>query len=139
MLFRSTDSDSPPQAAASTYAPPRTIAPQVTSQTEAQTQQQVNEKVKDEVKEWRLLIFRDFTICTIAAIKNGEMENEAEKTSMNEKYEAYCHDHELMKPVLDVLAHCDDETRDMVHQLVHTMLANRKLFLPSMSISLLRC
>ena len=131
--------DSPSKAAASISAPPRTTAPQATSHDEAQAQQEVRKTVKEEVKEWPLLILRDFTIYTIATIKNGEMENEAKKTSMSEKYKAYCHDHELMKPVLDVLAHCDDQTRDMVHQLVHTMLANRKLFLPSMSISLLRC
>lgn len=52
------------------------------------------------------------------------MEEEAEKTNMGEKCKAYCHDYEVMKPVLDVLAKCDDETRVMVHQLVHTMFDN---------------
>lgn len=41
-----------------------------------------------EPKGWSLLTLRDFTLYMITAIKNGEMEEEAQKTSMSEKYKA---------------------------------------------------
>ena len=64
---------------------------------DAEAEAAAQPRASPEVKDWPLLTLRDFTIYTVTAIKNCEMEDEAEKTSMSEKYKAYCHDHELVR------------------------------------------
>ena len=92
----------PPQeaeaAAQSDTASLSAISTSITPQTTAETQADIKERMDREGKGkgWPLVSLRHFTIFTINAIKNGEMEEDVKKTSMAEKYKAYCHDHELV-------------------------------------------